>query len=441
MRTALAAVSLAALSLTAAPRAQAPSPTPAPRPLFDGKTLDGWTTKGGRYDGPARWTVEDGCLVGRTTEKSEGGLIYTDRPYHSFELSFEVQMDYPFDSGVFLRMVPPSTGLKGLQLTLDHRPGGEIGAIYADGFLSHNEQGAKAYQQGKWNRVRVRSTGRSPRVQAWVNDVQVTDYTLPKDAKGYAETGRIGLQVHGGEPAKSAVRFRAIAIVELPVFDADEFELDAHGKLTPRQGWDALFDGKSLDALEPHGGDGSGFALRDGVLAALSKGEAHEIRSKHDYRDFELRLDFKIAMLANSGVFVRADRKDGNPAFSGAEVQILDDFNWEAKTKSTLKPWQFTGSLYGSVAPSHKDALYPLGSWNTLEIRFVGSRIHTRLNGATLYDVDTASLTPEQGEPFGKRVAAGFIGLQRHAPAGAIEGDAYAWFRNVFVKPIATDRR
>ncbi len=419
--------------------AQAPQPTA--RSLFDGKTLDGWVTKGGRYDGPARWTVEAGCMVGRTTEKSEGGLIYTDRPYHSFELSFEVQMDYPFDSGVFLRMVPPSTGLKGLQITLDHRPGGEIGAIYADGFLAHNEQGAKAYEQGKWNRVRVRSTGRAPHVQAWVNDVQITDYTLPVDAQGYAETGRIGLQVHGGEPAKSAVRFRAITITELPVFDAAEFTLGEHGALTPKTAWDVLFDGRNLDAFAPHGGDGSGFAVRDGVLAALTKGEAHELRSKQDSRDFELRLDFKITSLANSGVFLRADRKDGNPAFSGAEVQILDDFNWEEQTKSKLKPWQFTGSLYGSVAPGHKDALYPLGSWNTLEVRFVGSRIRTRLNGATLYDVDTATLTPEQGEAFAKRVAEGFIGLQRHAPGAAIDTDAYAWFRNVFVQRLDVGKR
>ena len=32
--------------------------------LFDGRTLDGWVTKGGRYDGNARWTVEDGAIVG-----------------------------------------------------------------------------------------------------------------------------------------------------------------------------------------------------------------------------------------------------------------------------------------------------------------------------------------------------------------------------------------
>lgn len=416
-------------------------PRGAPMPLFDGHSLAGWTTTGGRYDGPARWTVEDGCLVGRTTDKGEGGLIYTDRCYHSFDLELDVKMDYPFDSGVFLRMVPPSSGKKGVQVTLDHRPGGEIGAVYADGFLAHNEAGESHYKKGEWNHVRVRSVGRDFWVQAWVNGQQVTDYRLPPGTDGYAETGRIGLQVHGGEPSKSKVCFKNVSIRELPVFDPSEFtfaddHLQPTGKFTP------LFDGKDLDAWQAYGGDGSGFAVRDGVLALLTQGEAHELRSKADFTDFELRADFKLATLANSGVFLRAARTEDNPAFSGCEIQILDDHDWEKGTNTKLKPWQKTGSLYGSVPPAVPDALYPTGCWNTLEVRFVGSRLRTRLNGVTLYDVDTATLKPEQGEPFRQRAPTGFIGLQRHAPGGAAAGDAYAWFRAVFVRPIeATERR
>ena len=59
----------------------------------------------------------------------------------------------------------------------------------------------------------------------------------------------------------------------------------------------------------------------------------------------------------------------------------------------------------------------------------------TVLNGRILYDVDTEGLTPEQGAAFAERAATGFIGLQRHAPGG-IEGDAYAWFRNLYVREL-----
>lgn len=377
-------------------------------------------------------------MVGRTTEKGEGGLIYTDRYFHSFDLELEVQMDYPFDSGVFLRMLPPSTGKKGLQITLDHRPGGEIGAVYADGFLQHNEAGAAHYEQGAWNKVRVRSVGHAAWVQAWVNGVQVTDFRLPASSDGFAESGRIGLQVHGGEPSKSRVRFKNLSIVELPVFDPDEFEVDfgadAAGALRARGAFANLLAGGDLSAWQAHGGDGSGFALgSDGVLTLLVRGEGDDLRTLADYEDFELRLDFKLATLANSGVFLRAARNDRDPAYSGCEIQILDDHGWEKGTSSKLKAWQKTGGLYGAVAPQVQDALNPTGAWNTMEIRYVGTTIRTRLNGFTLYEVDTAALTPEQGETFAKRAARGFLGLQRHAPGGAVAGEAFAWFKNVFV--------
>ena len=68
-------------------------------------------------------------------------------------------------------------------------------------------------------------------------------------------------------------------------------------------------------------------------------------------------------------VSLTAARDGGNPAFSGCEVQILDDHNWEKVTGSELKPWQFTASLYGSV-PAGKKVLRELGRWNSLDKSF-----------------------------------------------------------------------
>lgn len=186
------------------------------RPLFDGRTLDGWVTSGGRYDGAAAWTVEDGALTGREGPGGEGGLIYTARRYRDFELELEVRLIYPFDSGVFVRMLPPDTGLKGAQLTIDHRPGGEVGAIYADGFLAHNEWGAAAMRRDAWNHFRVRCEGHPLRIRAWLNGEPLADHTIA-DPAGYAEEGLIGLQVHGGEdaPEGAQVQFRDVRLREL----------------------------------------------------------------------------------------------------------------------------------------------------------------------------------------------------------------------------------
>ena len=84
--------------------------------------------------------------------------------------------------------------------------------------------------------------------------------------------------------------------------------------------------------------------------------------------------------MCNSGLFLRGARGQGNPAYSGCEVQILDDHHWEAVTGTTLKPLQFTGSLYSSV-PSKPGVLRPVGEWNTYEVTYRGTQLKVVLNG------------------------------------------------------------
>ncbi len=410
---------------------------PQSRPIFDGKTLDGWVTTGGRYDGPAEWTVEDGEIVGRTKD-GQGGLLYTARPYTEFVLQLEVRTDWPFDSGIFLRMAPRG---KGAQVTLDTRDDGEIGAIYADGFLRHNEAGVKLWKKDDWNQIEVRCTGERMRIAVQLNGSALVDYEVAPDLEGFAPTGLIGLQVHGDrtDPPKNAVRFRNLRIREISETAAAMVRHDDRGiaHVTPwgaANGWTSLFDGASTAGWEEADGSG-GWSAKDGVLAALVAGGSQSLRTRKDYQDFELRLDFKISEMANSGLFLHGDRAGGNPAWTGMEVQILDDFNWEARTQTKLAPWQFTGSLYGSVAPSAK-ALKPIGDWNSLAVRVQGTRVATRLNDALLYDVDTREVAvPDGKKPHAERAKTGFIGLQRHAPEG-VKGDAYAWFRNILIREL-----
>ena len=441
------------------PRAAAEPGAPSPalaawRSLFDGRSLKGWTTTGGRYDGAARWSVEDGALVGRVGDDQQGGLIYTDRAWHSFELTCRVKIDRPFDSGVFLRMAPEG---KGAQVTLDWRPGGEIGGIYSDGWLEHRPDGAEHFRADDWNDLRIRCSGRDARIEFWLNDRKLTDHRLAATGD-YAPTGLIGLQVHGelGEPAEHAARFADLWLRELPVFGYEDFDCDEQGRLTPRTrdadadagadadadadadagadgGWISLND---RDAWAAHGGDGSGFRFEDGTIALLAAGEASELRSTADFADFVLRLDFRIERGANSGLFLRAARDAPNPAYSGCEIQVIDDHFWEQDSGAPLAAWQRCGSLYAAVPAGHDGALYPLGCWNSYEIRYEGNTIRTELNGVELYDVDTTTVEPAQGPAFAERATSGFIGLQRHAPARASGQDCYARYRNIWIKRL-----
>ncbi len=437
--TAVVSRVLSALAVLTAPLlAQAPQAEPQWTPLFDGKTLAGWTESGGRYDGDADWSVEDGAIVGRQSKTGQGGLLYTTKPYTEFELELETMISYPFDSGIFVRMAP---GGKGAQLTLDYRSDGEVGAIYSDGFLVHNEAGKAKFKKDQWNALKVRVTGADLRLEAWLNGEPLVDYQLPSGTPGYAPTGLIGVQVHGdrNDPPETAARFRNVRIKDLAPTPSDMFVTDDKGFLaaTPwgvANGWVSLFDGQSLAGWEEADGQG-GFEATNGVLRLMTKGGAQSIRTRDDWKDFEFQLDFAMARGTNSGVFLRGDRKGGDPAWSGCEIQILDDHHWEADQKYTLKPWQFTGSLYGSAAPATK-ALKPHGEWNRMSIRMKGSTVRTLLNGAELYSVDTTKLEVPQGQkPFAERAGTGFIGIQRHAPEG-LQVDSYLQVRNIWARRL-----
>lgn len=438
IRVAGAALLLAAVGQAQEPVERAAGPGGWER-AFDGESLTGWTTVGGPYDGKALWSVEDGAIVGREGPGRAGGLLYTEEQYSDFEIELDAWITYPFDSGVFARMI---SGQRGAQVTLDYRPGGEIGGVYSNAWLQHNPAGESAWKRDEWNRVRVWCAGDPMVLRAWVNGVLVTDFRIPEGAGEFAKQGHIGLQVHGGgnAPEDAVVRFRDVRVRRLPEGAGDVFAAGPDGAQAitaagEALGWRSLFNGKDLCGWTG-AGDGQGYRVRDGLLEFLYEGSSPQLMTDADYRDFHLRLDFRTSEMANSGLFLRSARDGGNASYSGCELQILDDFNWEERSQSKLKPYQFTGGLYGARAPDAKDALRPLGEWNTYDVVLRGSRLTAFLNGRLLHDVDTHELECDQGAPFAERVRTGFIGLQRHAPAGKADGDHYAAFRNLFVREL-----
>ena len=50
------------------------------KPLFDGKTLDGWVQHGG----DAKYTVEDGVIVGSSVPNTVNSFLCTEKEYGDF---------------------------------------------------------------------------------------------------------------------------------------------------------------------------------------------------------------------------------------------------------------------------------------------------------------------------------------------------------------------
>ena len=198
------------------------------KPLFDGKTLIGWTQKGG----DAKYRVENSEIVGTSVPNTGNTFLCTDKNYANFILELEFKVDSRLNSGVQIRSecfdkpkiavrdnIPrpiPAGRVHGYQVEIDPSERAWTGGIYDEGRrgwlndLKKNEAARKAFKQNEWNKFRVECRGDS--IKTWLNDVPAAD--LKDDM---TPTGFIALQVHGVGNKKEPmeIRWRNITLQEL----------------------------------------------------------------------------------------------------------------------------------------------------------------------------------------------------------------------------------
>lgn len=185
--------------------------------LFDGKTLDGWQQR----NGTATYRIEDGTIVGKTSEGSPNSFLCTKRDYSDFELTFAVKVDDQLNSGVQIRSKTkgdtPEGRVHGPQVEI--ATNGTAGFVYGEaldtGWLSEDrsdENAQAAFKKGEWNEYRVVAKGKS--IKTWINGVPVADLV---DEKSGMTKGFIGLQVHGirKDTGPFEVRWRNIMLTDL----------------------------------------------------------------------------------------------------------------------------------------------------------------------------------------------------------------------------------
>lgn len=187
-------------------------------------------------------------------------------------------------------------------------------------------------------------------------------------------------------------------------------------------GWTPLFDGRSLQGWE---GDLDGYAAKDGVMVCTATGGT--LYTTRAFSDFALAFRFKLSPGANNGVGIRTPR-EGDPAFVGMELQILDD---DAPVHANLHPWQYHGSIYG-VVPALRGHLNPAGEWNTEYVICIGPHVRVILNGTTIVDADLRDAEPVDGKAH--------PGLERQDGHLALCGHgAEVEFKELRVREFAAD--
>ncbi len=434
--------------------------------LFNGKNLKGWEV----LNGSAKYSVENGEIVGVSTLKSPNTFLATKKLYGDFILEYEMKMDRGLNSGVQIRSESYkeySNGrVHGYQVECDDSERRWTAGIYDEARrgwlypLEYNRPSKKLFKNGEWNKFRIEAVGN--KIRTWLNGKPVVNLVDDMTPEGF-----IALQVHGIGNNKAlagkAIRWRNIRInpnaaesdmLEMPKSVREVSYLN--NTLTEgekNEGWTLLWDGKTTTGWRGVKLDGfpeKGWHIEDGILV-VEKAEGEESGNGGDiitdkkYSDFILEVDFNLTKGANSGIkyFVDPELNKGAGSAIGCEFQILDDKN-HPDAKMGVKGNRTLASLYdlisadGSMFDSNlkRKRFNGIDSWNRARVEVRGNKVSHFLNGIKVIEYERNTQMWEalvdyskyqKWEDFGN-AKAGHILLQDH-------GDEVR-FKNIKIKEL-----
>lgn len=185
------------------------------KPLFDGKTLDGWIQRGGK----ANYEVIDETIVGTSVPNTPNSFLCTEKNYTDFGLDLEYRVHPELNSGIQIRSnsLPDyrKGRVHGYQVEIDPSDRAFSAGIFDEARngwlfeLKNNNAARYAFKQNDWNHVRVFCKGN--RIVTYLNGVKAADLTHDETSEGF-----IALQVHsvGKREKPFDVRWRNITIAD-----------------------------------------------------------------------------------------------------------------------------------------------------------------------------------------------------------------------------------
>jgi len=424
-------------------------------PIFDGKTLDGWTIKGGE----AHYEVRDEIIVGSTVHDTPNTFLTTDRMYSDFILELDYKVDSTMNSGIQIRSNSfphyRNGRVHGYQIEIDPSDRAWSAGIYDEarrGWLNtmdNNPKAQQAFKQNDWNHYRIEALGDT--LKTWINDVPASYLIDDKTSNGF-----IGLQVHSigkDQQAGTEIQWKNIRILTdslakyarkstlTPIITKNQLTIDEE-----KNGWKLLWDGSTTNGWRGARLDNfpaEGWIIENGELIVLSSGGEEstaggDIVTDDLYGNFELQLDFKLTKGANSGIkyFVDTDLNKGPGSSIGLEYQILDDDNHPDAKLGNHEGSRTLASLYDLIMVDPDKPVNPIGEWNHARILSKDNHVEHWLNGMKVLEYERKSdlyqklvseskykIWPNFGESD-----QGHILLQDH-------GDRVA-FKNIKIRPI-----
>jgi len=213
------------------------------------------------------------------------------------------------------------------------------------------------------------------------------------------------------------------------------------------EGWIVMFNGENTEGWRKYGSESfpeQGWEIEGEALKCIGSGEGEaggaggDVIYDQKFKDFHLKLEWKISKGGNSGIFYLAREIEGEPIWKSApELQILDNERHIDANLGEDGNLQ-AGSLYDLI-PAKPQNAKPAGEWNSTEIMvYQGTVIHKQ-NGEVVVEYHLG--TPDWEEmianskfadfpEFGK-YREGYIGLQDHGND--------VWFKDIMIKDLSVD--
>lgn len=210
-----------------------------------------------------------------------------------------------------------------------------------------------------------------------------------------------------------------------------------------KDGWILLFNGKDKTGWHSYGKKETGSAwIIDGNALKLNvpnRAGNKAVNGGDIVTDavfsgnFELKADWKVSRLANSGIFffVTENADNVNMHDTGLELQVLDDAIYEGAKENTHRAGDFFG-----VANARLREVNPAGEWNQVHVVLQNNKLTVKMNGFTIQEHDLSSddwknriaNSGLKNAPISKRQFKGRIGLQ--------DWGSTVWYRNIKLRPL-----
>jgi hypothetical protein len=327
-----------------------------------------------------------------------------------YDLSFEFRTPKPARGAVVIRghAVPMANGevaLYGYRIHLDTITAEKSGAIEETrrrGILAEPTKDIKsAIKPNDWNRVEIRTTGSL--IEVTINGM--TASRIRDEGILYGDYLAVQAFSDGSE---SALEFRNGI-----VYGNDSQTGSGEKPWWPRHwrdaSWRNIYNGENLDGWKEWGSES--WEIVDGVIEGRRgpKNSEGYLATEETYTEFRVRGKFKMLGDGNYGLFYHSTitlRPNGYPDISGVQGEVMPG-----------RPAQ-TGRLYESgrrgwlMDKDHEDVgswALKEGEWNDIEIRSLGNRVTTWVNGIRVIDFKDPS----------PQVFEGSFALQLHTGEGA----------------------